>query len=271
MAGRVQGKVAFITGAARGQGRAHALRLAEEGADIIAVDICRKFDNSMSPGATPEDLAETVRQVEALDRRIVAKQVDTRDLDALTAAVEDGVSELGHLDVIVGNAGICNMAKWQDVSPAMFAEIVSVNLTGTWNTVMAGAPHLVRAGGGSIILTSSVAGLKGLPFLVPYVASKHGVVGLMRAFASELAKDNIRVNTLHPTGVDTPMNHGEGLSVIETAGAENPRVPAMYTNLLDIQMTEPIDQANAVLFLASDESRYVTSLTMTVDAGNSAY
>jgi SDR family mycofactocin-dependent oxidoreductase len=271
MTGRVAGKVALITGAARGQGRAHAIRLAQEGADIIAVDICAGVESSMSPAATPEDLAETVRLVEAYDRRIIPRIVDTRDSDALIAAVDEGVAELGHLDVVVANAGICKMARWQDFTPAEFQEIVAVNLTGTWNTVMAGAPHLVRAGGGSIILTSSVAGLKGLPFLVPYVASKHGVVGLMRGFAAELAKDNIRVNTLHPTGVDTPMNHGEGLGVIGTAGAENPRIPAMFTNLLDVQMTEPVDQANAVLFLASDESRYVTSLAMTVDAGNSQY
>ena len=271
MAGRVEGKVALITGAARGQGRAHAVRLAQEGADIVAVDICAGFEHVMSPPATPQDLTETVRQVEALDRRILAHVVDTRDLDALTAAVDAGVSELGHLDVIVGNAGINIMSKWHDVTPSQWNEIIGVNLTGTWNTVMAGAPHLVRAGGGSIILTSSVAGLKGLPFLVPYVASKHGVVGLMRGFAAELAKDNIRVNTLHPTGVDTPMNHGDGMRVLEAAGDENPRVLAMYTNMLDVQMTEPIDQANAVLFLASDESRYVTSLTMTVDAGCVSY
>jgi SDR family mycofactocin-dependent oxidoreductase len=271
MTGRVAGKVALITGAARGQGRAHALRLAEEGADIIAIDICAGFDTISSPPATPQDLAETVELVEALDRRVVSRIVDTRNFDALKVAVDDGVGALGHLDIVVANAGISTMARWSDVTPALWNEMIAVNLTGTWNTVMAGAPHLVSAGGGSIILTSSVAGLKGLPFLVPYVASKHGVVGLMRAFAAELAKDKIRVNTLHPTGVDTPMNHGDGFSVMEVAGTENPRIMGMYTNMIDVQMTEAIDQAHAVLFLASDESRYVTSMTMTVDAGNASY
>jgi SDR family mycofactocin-dependent oxidoreductase len=271
MAGRVAGKVAFVTGAARGQGRAHAVRLAAEGADIIAVDICAPIKNVPYPAATEADLAETTKQVEALDRRIVSRVVDTRDLDALRAAVDDGVAELGKLDIVVANAGICIMGSWDAITPEVFRDTIDVNLVGTWNTVMATAPHLVRNGGGSIILTSSVAGLKGLPFLVPYVASKHGVVGLTRAFASELAKDNIRVNSLHPTGVKTPMGAGEGMSVLGSAMAANPRVAGMFTNTLPVDITEPEDQANAVLFLASDESRYVTSMAMTVDAGNSQY
>jgi SDR family mycofactocin-dependent oxidoreductase len=267
MTGRVEGKVAFITGAARGQGRAHAVRLAQEGADIIAIDICGPMQESKTTPATPEDLAETVRNVEALDRRIVSHIVDVRDLAGLTDAVDDGVAQLGHLDVIVANAGITILNPWHKVTPEIMRETIDVNLIGAWNTVMAGAPHLVRGGGGSIILTSSAAGLKAQPFLVPYVASKHGIVGLMRAFAAELAKDNIRVNSLHPTGVNTMMGSGEAMAPVAEAAAENPRIMQLWNNMLDVQMTEVEDQANAVLFLASDESRYVTSLTMTVDAG----
>ena len=266
MAGRVAGKVALVTGAARGQGRAHAIRLAQEGADIIAIDICAPIDNLQYPAATKEDLAETVRLVEALDRRIVSAVVDTRDAAGLKAAVDDGVTQLGKLDIIVGNAGICIVAPWHEVTPEIFKDTLDVNVTGTWNTVMAGAPHLVANGGGSIILTSSAAGLVGLPFLVPYVASKHAVTGMTRAFATELAKDNIRVNSLHPTGVNTPMGAlGEAFG---PALAENPGPGVMLANMLPIEATEPEDQANAVLFLASDESRYVTALAMTVDAGN---
>ncbi|HVW43385.1 MAG TPA: mycofactocin-coupled SDR family oxidoreductase [Amycolatopsis sp.] len=274
MSGRVEGKVAFITGAARGQGRAHAVRLAQEGADIIAVDICAPIPNVAYPAATEDDLAETVRQVKALGRRIVSRVVDTRDLDALKAAADEGAAELGKIDVVVANAGICITAPWHEVTPEIFRDTVDINLIGTWNTVIATAPHVVRAGGGSIILTSSAAGLKGLPFLTPYVASKHGVTGLARAFAHELAKDNVRVNSLHPTGVNTPMGtvgSDGGVSPIEAAIADNPTVGAMYTNSLPIEVTEPEDQANAVLFLASDESRYVTALAMTVDAGNTQY
>jgi SDR family mycofactocin-dependent oxidoreductase len=267
--GRVEGKVVFITGAARGQGRSHAVRLAQEGADIIAVDLCGPVPNLAYPPATPEDLAETVKEVEALDRRIVATQVDTRDADALKRAVEDGVAQLGRLDVVVGNAGICIVSAWDKVTPEMWRDTIDINLTGTWNTVMAATPHLIEAGGGSIILTSSAAGLKGLPFLTPYVASKHGVTGLTRAFAHELAQHNIRVNSIHPTGVETAM--GEIADAFPDLLAGNPRLAGMLTNSLPIEVTQPVDISNAVLFLASDEARYVTALAMTVDAGNTQY
>ncbi|GAB2483465.1 mycofactocin-coupled SDR family oxidoreductase [Jatrophihabitans fulvus] len=271
MAGRVEGKVALITGAARGQGRSHAVRLAQEGADVVLVDVCAPMRGVNYPAATPEDLAETVRLVEALDRRAVAHEVDVRDASALEDAVADGVARLGRLDIVVANAGICIPAQWQDVTPEIFRDTIDVNLIGSWNTVMAGAPHLVSGGGGSIVLTSSVAGLKALPFLVPYVASKHGVTGLARAFAHELAKDGIRVNSVHPTGVDTPMGTGDTGGAIEGGIAANPRVGAMFTNSLPIDVTEAVDISNAVLFLASDESRHVTALALTVDAGNSQY
>ncbi|MDZ8276696.1 mycofactocin-coupled SDR family oxidoreductase [Microbacterium aquimaris] len=269
MAGRVEGKVALITGAARGQGRSHAVRLAEEGADIIAVDLCGPVPNLQYSHATEDDLAETVRQVEALDRRIVATKTDVRDRDAFKTAIDDGVAQLGKLDIVVGNAGICIIAPWDEVTPEIWNDTISTNLTGVFNTVQLSAPHLIAAGGGSIILTSSAAGLKGLPFITPYAASKHGVTGLGRAFASELAEHSIRVNTLHPTGVETAM--GEMAGAFPPLLEKNPRVGGMLTNMLPIDATEPRDQSNAVLFLASDEARYVTALAMTVDAGNTQY
>jgi SDR family mycofactocin-dependent oxidoreductase len=269
--GRVEGKVALVTGAARGQGRSHAVRLAAEGADIIAVDICAPLPNVDYPPATAEDLAVTVKEVEALGRRIVAVQADTRDRGALRQAVDAGAAELGRLDVVVANAGICTLRSWADVTPEIWQDTIDVNLTGTWNTVMAGAPHLIAAGGGSIILISSAAGLKGLPFLVPYVASKHGITGLARAFAHELAEHNIRVNSVHPTGVDTPMGSGAGMALIGELVTAHPRLAGLLTNSLPVDVIPAADVSHAVLFLASDESRNITALAMTVDAGNTQY
>jgi SDR family mycofactocin-dependent oxidoreductase len=269
MAGRVEGKVAFVTGAARGQGRSHALRLAEEGADIIAVDLCGPVPNLQYSHATEEDLQETVRQVEALDRRIVARKADVRDEQAMKSVIDEGVAELGHLDIVVANAGICIIAEWDNVTPEIWNETISTNLTGVWNTVRLTAPHLIKAGGGSMILTSSAAGLKGLPFLTPYVAAKHGVTGLARAFAHELAEHSIRVNSLHPTGVETAM--GEMAEAYPPLLEAHPKLGGMLTNSLPVEVTQPRDQSNAVLFLASDEARYVTALAMTVDAGNTQY
>jgi SDR family mycofactocin-dependent oxidoreductase len=264
--GRVEGKVAFITGAARGQGRSHAVRLAEEGADIIAVDICAQLDTVPYPMATPEDLAQTVKEVEALDRRIVALPADVRDAAALREAVERGVAELGRLDIVCANAGICTIQAWDEVTPAAWQDTLDTNLTGVWNSMVVAIPHLIAAGGGSIIATSSTAGIKGLPFLAPYVAAKHGVVGIARSLANELAKHHIRVNTVHPTGVDTPM--GSGLGGLETLLGRDPNLGPIFMNTLPVEIVDPRDISNAVLFLASDEARYVTGLEFTVDAGN---
>lgn len=269
MPGRVEGKVALITGAARGQGRSHAVRLAEEGADIIALDLCGPVRNLQYSHATEEDLAETVRQVEALDRRIIATKADVRDRDALKAAVDDGVAQLGKLDIVVANAGICIIAGWDDVTPDIWDDTIATNLTGVFNTVQLSAPHVIAAEGGSVIMVSSAAGLKGLPFLMPYVAAKWGVTGMGKAFAAELADYSIRVNTLHPTGVETAM--GEMAGAYPPLLEKHPRVGGMLTNMLPIQATQPRDQSNAVLFLASDEARYITALAMTVDAGNTQY
>jgi SDR family mycofactocin-dependent oxidoreductase len=269
--GRVEGKVAFITGAARGQGRSHAVRLAQEGADIIAVDLVDHIPNVGYPSATEEDLAETVRQVEALDRRIIASKVDVRNRDAMKKAIDEGVAQLGKLDIVVANAGICIIGGWDSITPEVWDQTISTNLTGYWNTAQLAAPHLIANGGGSIIMTSSAAGIKGLPFLSPYVVSKHGVVGLMRAYATELAEYHIRVNTIHPTGVNTPMGTEDTSDGFGPLLEAHPQLGAMLINMLPIQITEPVDQSNAVLFLASDESRYITSLELTVDAGNTQF
>ena len=202
MAGRVAGKVAFITGAGRGQGRSHAIRLAEEGADIIAVDICADYPTVGYGMATEADLAETVKAVEALDRRVIAARADVRDAQALKGVLDAGVAELGKLDIVCANAGICTVQAWDEVTSAVWKDTIDTNLTGVWNTMVAATPHLIANGGGSIICTSSTAGIKGLPYLAPYVAAKHGVVGIAKTMANELAKHSIRVNTVHPTGVD---------------------------------------------------------------------
>jgi SDR family mycofactocin-dependent oxidoreductase len=266
MTGRVAGKVAFITGAAHGQGRSHAIRLAEEGADIIAVDICRDYDTVSYPMGTEADLAETVKAVEALDRRIVASQADVRDAAALKAAVDDGVAQLGRLDIVSANAGICTVQAWDQVTPAVWQDTLDTNLTGVWNTMVVSVPHLIAAGGGSIICTSSTAGIKGLPYLAPYVAAKHGVVGIAKTMANELSAHKIRVNTVHPTGVDTPM--GTGLGGLEALIGRDPNLGPIFMNTLPVETVDPRDISNAVLFLASDEARYVTGLEFTVDAGN---
>ncbi|MDT5020397.1 MAG: (+)-trans-carveol dehydrogenase [Mycobacterium sp.] len=276
MAGRVEGKVAFITGAARGQGRAHAVRLAQEGADIIAVDICKKIDTvDLIAASTPEDLAETADLVKGHNRRIYTAEVDVRDYDALKAAVDTGVEQLGRLDIIVANAGIGNGGQTLDkTSEADWTAMIDINLSGVWKTVKAAVPHILSGGnGGSIILTSSVGGLKAYPHCGHYVAAKHGVVGLMRTFAVELGAQNIRVNSVHPTNVNTPLFMNDGTMRLfrpdlENPGPEDMKVVGQLMHTLPIGWVEPEDIANAVLFLASDEARYVTGVTLPVDGGS---
>lgn len=275
MTGRVEGKVAFITGAARGQGRSHAVRLAQEGADIIAVDICRGFDSSPAPAATPDDLAETADMIKNLDRRVVTAQVDVRDYAALKVAVDDGVEELGRLDIVVANAGIGTTGvKLHKMDEASWEETIGVNLGGVWKTVKAAVPHLKSGGrGGSIIITSSVGGLKAYPQVGHYVAAKHGVVGLMRTFAVEMGAESIRVNTVHPTHVSSPLLMNEPTYRLFRPDLENPGpddlAPICQSfHFLPIPWVEPADISNAVLFLASDESRYITGITLPVDAGS---
>jgi (+)-trans-carveol dehydrogenase len=275
MTGRVEGKVAFITGAARGQGRAHAVRLAQEGADIIAVDICKQIDSVQIPLSTPEDLAETADLVKGHNRRIYTAEVDVRDYDALKAAVDAGVEQMGRLDIIVANAGIGNGgATLANTSEPDWTDMIDVNLGGVWKTVKAGVPHILAGGrGGSIILTSSVGSLKAYPHTGHYVAAKHGVVGLMRTFAVELGAQNIRVNSVHPTNVNTPLFMNEGTMKMFRPDLENPgpddmKVVGQLMHTLPIGWVEPEDIANAVLFLASDEARYITGVTLPVDGGS---
>ena len=266
MPGRVEGKVAFITGAGRGQGRSHAIRLAEEGSDIIAVDILEDYPTVRYPMSGRAELDETARAVQALGRRIVAAKADVRDAATLRAALDAGVAELGRLDIVCANAGIYTVQPWDQVTPRVWQDTIDTNLTGVWNTIVAAVPHLIAAGGGSIIVTSSTAGLKGMPFLAPYVATKHAVVGICRSLANELAGQHIRVNTVHPAGVDTPMVSGP--ETIEPFVSRNPELGAIFTNALPVDVLNPRDVSNAVLWLASDEARYVTGAALTVDAGN---
>jgi SDR family mycofactocin-dependent oxidoreductase len=266
--GRAAGMVALITGVARGQGRSHAVELARQGADIIGVDLCGDLASIPYPLARPSDLEETVTLVEATGARMVAAQVDVRDAAALAQAVDDGVERLGRLDVAVANAGVCTIQRWDEVTPEVWDTVIGINLTGTWNTCTAAIPHLMAAGGGSLILISSVAGLKGQPFLAPYVASKHGTVGVMRMLANELASEHIRVNSIHPTGVDTPML--VGLGGLTERIEQSPDTGSIFLNSLPVDVIAPKDVSEAVLFLSTDASRYVTGLTLTVDAGSSA-
>ena len=274
MPGRVEGKVAFITGAARGQGRSHAVRLAQEGADIIAVDVCQQIRGVPFPMSTPDDLKKTVRLVEEQDRRIVAAQADVRDYAALKAAEDDGVAQLGRLDIVVANAGIGNGGKpLAETDEQTWQDMIDVNLTGVWLTTKAAIPHMIAGGrGGSIVLTSSVGGLKAHPNVGNYVAAKHGVVGIMRTLALELAQHRIRVNSVHPTQVNTPMVMNESTFRMFRPDLENPTrddfAPiSQMINVLPVPWVEPEDISNAVLFLSSEEGRYITGVPLPIDAG----
>jgi SDR family mycofactocin-dependent oxidoreductase len=275
MTDRMRGKVAFVTGAARGMGRSHAIRLAEEGADIIALDICADIETvrRFYPGATAADLDETVRLVEAAGAGIVAVRADVRDLAAVEAALSEGVSRFGRLDTVVANAGIFNSARpTHQVRPDAWSDIVGVNLTGVWHTCRAATPYLIERRSGSMILISSTGGLKGTPHAGPYSATKHGVVGLMRSIALELGQYGIRVNTVHPTGVATDMIHNPAafklfLPDVATPTLQQAAAAFQSTNVLPIPWVEPIDVSHAVLYLASDEARYVTGTELKVDAG----
>ncbi|WP_028936401.1 mycofactocin-coupled SDR family oxidoreductase [Pseudonocardia spinosispora] len=269
--GKLEGKVAFITGAARGQGRSHALRLAEEGADIIAIDLCQQIDTVPYPLASADDLAETVAQVEELDRRIVSRQADVRDVGALREAVTEGVAQLGGVDIVLANAGILGVTPDADADQdKLFRDVVDVNLTGVWNTVSAAAPFMIEQGrGGAIVLTSSTQGLTGRGgdgggALSGYAAAKHGVVGLMRSFSHWLAPHNIRVNSVHPTGVNTDMIINDVLGKVFEA---KPDMAQALSNLMPVETIEAIDISNAIAWLVSDEARYVTGVTLPVDAG----
>ncbi|MGA7420258.1 MAG: mycofactocin-coupled SDR family oxidoreductase [Acidimicrobiales bacterium] len=269
----LEGRVAMVTGAARGQGRSHAVALAEQGVDIIAVDLCEDIDTVSYSLATSAELDETARLVEAQDRRIVACKADVRDLDALSTALERGLTELGRLDIVIANAGIAP-SSIPVADPALsWGNVLGVNLTGVWNTTHL-TKRVLKAGkrGGSIVITSSTAGLKGLGDGTPggeaYVASKHGLVGLMRALALELAPHSIRVNTVHPTGTNTYMVMNP---VMQDWIAENAEIAAAgMQNALPVGLIEASDVTNAIVWLVSDMARYVTGVTLPVDAGFTA-
>jgi SDR family mycofactocin-dependent oxidoreductase len=266
--GKLEGQVAFITGAARGQGRAHAVRLAEEGADLVVIDICRQIGSVVYPMSTRADLDETVRLVEGLGRRIAAFEADVRDVQALQKAYDEGVAEIGPVRIVVANAGIgpggvaSEEQQWEDV--------VAVNLTGVWNTGRVAIPSMIARGeGGSIILTSSTGGLIGSPAnnagMLGYTAAKHGVVGLTRSWANYLAPHFIRVNSVAPTTVRTPMaNDGNVAAILEFV----PELANSLTNAIPVEAVDPEDVANAVAFLASEDARYITGTVLPVDAGS---
>lgn len=272
--GMLDGKVALISGAARGQGRTHAVRLAQEGADVIAFDICEDLETSPIELGTEEELAETARMVEDLDRRIVTGKADVRDYDAVSAVVERGVSELGRLDIVSANAGIASFGPAHELTEQQWQEMIEVNLTGVWRTCKAAIPAMIDAGnGGSIIITSSTAGLMGIANTAHYTSAKHGVVGLMRVLAQELAPHMIRVNTVHPTTVRTRMIENEATFGLFRPDLDNPTLEDakesfMALNMLPVPWVEVADISAAVLWLASDESRYVTGVTLPIDAGS---
>jgi SDR family mycofactocin-dependent oxidoreductase len=270
---QLEGKVAFITGAARGQGRSHAVRFAEEGADIIAFDLCEQIDSVAYPMATPEDLDETVNLVEKTGRRIVAEQGDVRDFERLKAAVANGVAELGRIDFVLANAGILPMVGEQAQDMSAFVDAVDVMLNGVYYTIEAALPALLEHGdGGAIVITSSVAGLSGMHARFSqrthggagYLAAKHGVVGLMRGYANMLAEKNIRVNTVHPTGLNSPMIVNEQ---IDRLLQEQPEYGAAFENLMPVPLIEASDISEAMVYLCGPSGRYITGITLPIDAG----
>jgi SDR family mycofactocin-dependent oxidoreductase len=262
--GRVEDKVVLVTGAGRGMGRSHAVRLAEEGADLVLVDICGPVAGIDYPMSTPADLAETVELVERCGRRAVARHADVRDLDALRAAVADGVTEFGGLDAAVANAGVLTYGTWEETSAQAWDTVLGVNLTGVWHTFRAAIPHVLARGGGSLVAISSAAGIKGNPLTLPYTTAKFGLTGLVLGLANELAVQSIRVNSVHPTGVPTGL---QATGLLEMLSGERADLGPIYQNALPVERIEPVDVSNAVLYLVSDEARYVTGLQLKVDAG----
>jgi (+)-trans-carveol dehydrogenase len=268
--GRVDGKVAFVTGAARGMGRAHAIRLAEEGADIIVADLCEPAGTGAYPMGSATDLEVTIGMVEGLGRRIVAREADVRDLDALTRTVEEGSAALGEIDIVVANAGICTYGSIAEMTESRWQETIDVNLTGAWKTLKAAVPHLAE--GASVILVSSTVGIKGVANISHYAAAKHGLVGLMQSAANELAPRRIRVNTVHPATINTTMVHNQASYELFGLDFEKPdrgdfAAAIDQVHLLPGGAMDPIEVANAVLFLASEEARCITGVALPIDAG----
>ncbi|MFJ3212606.1 mycofactocin-coupled SDR family oxidoreductase [Streptomyces flaveolus] len=262
--GRVDGKVVVITGAARGMGRNHAVRLAEEGADLILLDACAPMEPVSYAMAGLDELKETARLVEKAGRRAFFRQVDVRDRAGLKGAIDAGVEALGGLDVVVANAGVLIYGTWDSITEEAWDTTVDVDLKGVFNTCQFALPHLLARGGHpSIINISSAAGVKGQPLTLPYTAAKWGVTGLTASLANELADQGVRANSIHPTGVPT----GIDVPGFHELLAEKPHLAAVYQNAIPVPRVDLDDISNAVVFLASDESRYVTGLQFKVDAG----
>ncbi len=277
MSGLLAGKVALISGAARGQGRSHAVRLAQEGADLILFDVCGPvLDQPGYPPATPADLDETVALATSAGARVHAAQADVRDADAVRSLTDDGVAALGGLDIVLANAGVVAPAPAAATTTADWHAVVGTNLTGVWFTIAAALPHLTARGSGSIVITSSAnGGIKAPPNLVAYAAAKFGVVGIMRTLAQELGPQGIRVNTVHPTAVATLMIHNEPtyrLFAPDVAEPTEADVAPIFTafHTLPVPWVQPVDVSNAIIWLCSDEARYVTGVALPVDAGLSA-
>ncbi|WP_199177974.1 mycofactocin-coupled SDR family oxidoreductase [Mycobacterium hubeiense] len=279
--GPLDGRVAFITGAARGQGRAHAVRLASEGADIIAIDICGPVSDTITyPAATPEDLAETVRAVEATGRKVLAREVDIRDLAAQQQVVADGIEQFGRLDIVVANAGVLSWGRIAEMSAEQWDTIIEVNLNGTWRTVRAAVPAMIEAGnGGSIIIVSSSAGLKATPGNAHYAASKHGLVALTNSLALEVGEYGIRVNSIHPYSIDTPMIEREAMMAVFAkhpsylhSFAPMPLHPVQHEGKKGLkEFMTPEEVADVVAWLAGDGSATISGSQIAVDRGVMKY
>jgi SDR family mycofactocin-dependent oxidoreductase len=273
MTGQFDGKVAFITGAARGQGRAHAVRFAEEGAAIIAVDICEQIDTVAYPMSCREDLDETVNLVEKTGGRIIAEQADVRDFARLQSVLADAVAELGRLDFVLANAGVGPGIGLAQPTVNAYVDAIEVMLNGVYYTIEAALPHLLEHGdGGAIVITSSAAGFKSIARnfesrehgLAGYTAAKHGGIGLMRYYATTLAEKEIRVNSVHPTGVATPMIQNE---MMDELTGKHPSFAAAFVNLMPVPVIDPEDVSEAMVYLCGRSGRYVTGVTLPIDAG----
>jgi len=264
--GLLEGKVGFVTGAGHGQGRTHAVRMAKEGADVVLCDICEPIAQVENPMATFEELEETARLVEKEGRRVVFAKADVRKLAEVQAVVDEGLTAFGRIDVVAANAGIWHPLPFVDIGEDEYDAIVDTNLRGCWNTAKAVVPSMIAAGnGGAIVMTSSAAGIRGQVPYAHYTAAKHGVVGLMKSLANELAQYDIRVNTVHPTGVNTFMGMQPSVATI---AATHPLFVMGASNTLDVSVVEPEDISNAVVWLLSDQARWITGVQLPVDAGN---
>ncbi|MDQ1487478.1 MAG: hypothetical protein QOJ62_3171 [Actinomycetota bacterium] len=275
--GALEGKVAFTSGGARGQGRSHAVRLAQEGADIITFDLCDQVPTVAYTGATEDDLATTVKEVEAVDRRIIARKADVRDMAAVQAVLDEGLAEFGRVDIVLANAGIMPIAGEQAQQMQAWHDAIDILVTGVLHTCQAAIPRLIEQGqGGAMVITSSTGGLKSplrvldvlTPGAIGYVAGKHAVVGIMRSYANALGPYSIRCHTVHPTGVNTPMVANEPFA---TLAATQPSLMEGMHNALPVPLIEAVDVSNAIVYLCSEAGRYITGVTMPVDAGAAAY